>query len=91
MFIHFVGPNGQIVNQIDSEPPQPTTSWPVSTTINVPYVLDVPPDAPPGVYQLLVGLYPTGQPDGRLPVVDVGKTSADNNNRILVKAITVQP
>jgi len=91
VFVHFVGPNGRIVNQIDSEPPQPTTSWPVSTTISVPYVLDVPQDAPPGVYQLLVGMYPTGQPDGRLPVVDVGKTSADNNNRILIKEITVQP
>jgi tRNA A-37 threonylcarbamoyl transferase component Bud32 len=90
-FIHFVGPNGQIFNQIDSEPPQPTTSWPISTTISVPYMLDVPLDAPPGVYQLLVGLYPTGQPDGRLPVSDVGKTSADNNNRILIKEITVQP
>ncbi len=91
VFIHFVGPNGRIVNQIDSEPPQPTTSWPVSATISVPYLLDVPLDAPPGVYQLLVGMYPTGQPDGRLPVVDVGKTSADNNNRILIKEITVQP
>jgi tRNA A-37 threonylcarbamoyl transferase component Bud32 len=91
VFIHFVGPNGQIFNQIDSEPPQPTTSWPISTTISVPYMLDVPLDAPPGVYQLLVGLYPTGQPDGRLPVSDVGKTSADNNNRILIKEITVQP
>ena len=45
VFIHFVGPDGQIVNQIDSEPPQPTTSWPVSATINVPYLLDIPLDA----------------------------------------------
>jgi hypothetical protein len=91
VFMHFVGPDGQIVNQIDSEPPQPTTSWPVSTTIAVPYWLDIPVDAAPGMYQLLVGLYPTGQPDGRLPVVDVGQTSADNNSRILIKEITVQP
>jgi hypothetical protein len=91
VFVHLVGPDGRIVNQIDSEPPQPTTSWPVSATIDVPYLLDIPLDALPGVYQLLVGLYPTGQPDGRLPISDVGQTSADNNNRILVKEIIVQP
>jgi eukaryotic-like serine/threonine-protein kinase len=91
VFIHFVGPDGKIVTQIDSEPPQPTTSWPVSATISVPYLLDIPQNVPPGVYQLLVGLYPTGQPEGRLPVVDAGKTTADNNNRILIKEITVQP
>ena len=91
VFLHFVGPTGRIVTQIDSEPPQPTTSWPVSTTINDPYALEIPLEAVPGVYELLVGLYPTGQPDDRLPISDVGKTSADNNNRILIKEITVQP
>lgn len=91
VFVHFVGPNGRIVTQIDSEPPQPTTSWPVSMTISDPYALEIPLDAVPGVYQLRVGLYPTGQPNDRLPVSDVGKTSADNNSRILIKEITVQP
>ena len=89
--MHFVGPDGRIVTQVDSEPPQPTTSWPVSVTIGAPYSLDIPLDAAPGLYQLLVGLYPTGQPDGRLPISDVGQTSVDNNNRILIKDIIVQP
>ncbi len=91
VFVHFVGPNGRIVTQIDSEPPQPTTSWPVSMTISDPYALEIPLDAAPGVYQLRVGLYPTGQPNDRLPISDAGKTSADNNSRILIKEITVQP
>jgi hypothetical protein len=38
-----------------------------------------------------VGLYPTGAPSDRLPVVDPGKTTADDNNRILIKEIVVQP
>lgn len=91
VFLHFVGPDGRIVTQIDSEPPQPTTSWPVGVTISDPYLLNIPPEAAPGVYQLLVGLYPTGRPNDRLPITNAGKTSADNNNRILVKEIVVQP
>ncbi len=91
VFLHFVGPDGQIKTQIDREPVQPTTSWPISVTISDPYSLFLPPDLAPGVYQLLVGLYPTGAPNDRLAVVDAGKTRADNNNRILIKEIVVQP
>ena len=60
-------------------------------TISDPYALEIPLDAAPGVYQLRVGLYPTGQPNDRLPISDAGKTSADNNSRILIKEITAQP
>jgi serine/threonine-protein kinase len=91
VFLHFVGPGGNIVTQIDREPERPTTSWPISVTITDPYKLFIPPNAAPGLYQLLVGLYPTGAPDNRLSVVDAGQTSADNNDRILIKEIIVQP
>jgi serine/threonine-protein kinase len=91
VFLHFVGPDGNIVTQIDREPEKPTTSWPISVTVTDPYVLFIPPNAAPGLYQLLVGLYPTGAPDNRLSVVDVGKTSADDNDRILIKEIEIQP
>ena len=60
-------------------------------TIDDPYTLVIPLEAAPGTYQLLVGLYPTGDPIDRLPVVDAGKTSADDNNRILIKEINVRP
>ena len=91
VFLHFVDANGRIVTQIDREPLLPTPSWPISTTIDDPYTLAIPLNAAPGTYQLLVGLYPTGDPTHRVPVVDVGKTSADNNDRILIKEIIVQP
>ncbi len=91
VFLHFVDANGRIVTQIDREPQLPTPSWPISTTIADPYVLAIPLNATPGTYELRVGLYPTGDPTHRLPVVDVGKTSADNNDRILIKEIVVQP
>ena len=91
VFLHLVGPGGNIVTQVDREPVIPTTSWPISVTITDPYQLFLPPNAPPGVYQLLAGLYPTGAPDNRLHVTDAGKSSADNNDRILIKEIVVQP
>ncbi len=91
VFLHFVGPDGQIAAQIDREPALPTPSWPISVTISDPYALPIPKHLAPGVYQLLVGLYPTGDPPNRLPVVDAGHTQADNNNRILIKEIVVQP
>ncbi|HTP08805.1 MAG TPA: Stk1 family PASTA domain-containing Ser/Thr kinase [Anaerolineae bacterium] len=91
VFLHFVGPSGNIVTQIDREPILPTTSWPISVTIDDPYALTIPANAATGTYQLLVGLYPTGDPSNRLAVVDAGNTTADNNNRILIKNIVVQP
>jgi serine/threonine-protein kinase len=91
VFLHLVDAAGRIVTQIDQEPALPTTSWPISVTIEAPYVLAIPFGAVPGPYQLRVGLYPTGDPANRLAVVDAGKTSADDNNRILIKEIGVRP
>lgn len=91
VFIHLIGPNG-LIQQIDTEPgggSNPTTGWPVNALIADPYSLQIPATAPKGEYQLRVGLYPTGQPVSRLPVVDPGKTTADNNS-ILIKMINVQ-
>jgi serine/threonine protein kinase len=91
VFLHFVDANGRIVTQIDREPILPTTSWPISVTITDPYALLIPLGTAPGTYQLLAGMYPTGDPANRLAVVDAGQTSADNNDRILVKEIVVRP
>jgi hypothetical protein len=86
----FVDADGRIVTQIDREPLLPTPSWPISTTIDDPYALAVPLNAAPGTYQLLAGLYPTGDPTHRLPVVDVGKTARITASR-LAQGIIVQP
>jgi serine/threonine-protein kinase len=91
VFVHLIGPTG-LVQQIDSEPgggSNPTTNWPVNLPIADAYVMQVPANAPKGEYQLRVGLYPSGQATNRLPVVDVGKTSMDQDS-VLIKMITVQ-
>ena len=78
VFVQLVGAqhnprtNGPLWAGHDSEPLDggyPTTQWFVNTTIADTHTLTVPPDAPPGEYELWVGMYT--QPDiKRLPVYD---------------------
>ncbi len=77
-FVQLVGTqynprtNGPLWAGHDSEPLDggyPTTQWFVNVPIADTHVLTVPPDAPPGEYELWAGLYT--QPDiKRLPVYD---------------------
>jgi len=78
VFVQLVGTqynsktNGPLWAGHDSEPLDggyPTTQWFVDTTIADTHVLTIPPDAPPGDYELWAGMYT--QPDiERLPVYD---------------------
>jgi serine/threonine-protein kinase len=93
VFVHLIDPNGHLVQQIDTEPgagTAPTPSWTPGITVTDRYALEVPANIPPGVYQLRAGMYPTGQPLNRVPVVDPGKTTVDSNS-ILIKPITILP
>ena len=93
VFVHLIGPNGTIVQQIDTEPGAgslPTTSWTPGITVTDHYVMPVPGNVPLGDYELRTGLYPTGQPASRLPVTDPGQTSVTGNS-ILIKKITILP
>jgi hypothetical protein len=93
VFVHLIDPSGHLVQQIDTEPgagTAPTPSWTPGITVTDRYALEVPANIPPGVYQLRVGLYPTGQPLNRVPVVDPGRTTVDSNS-ILIKPITILP
>jgi len=93
VFVHLIDPNGHLVQQIDTEPgagTAPTPSWTPGITVTDRYALEVPANIPPGVYQLRAGMYPTGQPLNRVPVVDPGRTTVDSNS-ILIKPITILP
>ena len=87
-FIHFVDPDDTIQAQIDSEPAPPTPGWGPGGEIRDQVFLTIPAGAPPGEYQLLVGLYPVGSPFTRLPITDIGK-STEADGRALIKSITV--
>ena len=69
-FVHVLGPDGQVVAQHDQRPMNgflPTSYWPPNQVIADDYAIEIPADAPPGDYQVLVGLYDLETMD-RLPV-----------------------
>ena len=79
VFVHLIGPDGQIVSQADQQPLAgflPTTFWRPGEIVADDYSLQLPPDAPLGTYQLFVGMYDltTGQ---RLPISVDGQVIGD--------------
>jgi mannosyltransferase len=81
VFTHIVGSDGVLWGQWDNQPVRgtyPTTEWTANETVFDQYLIPTNGDAPPGEYQLLVGLYDNMSGD-RLPVVnDHGETIADH-------------
>lgn len=66
VFVHFVGPDGQVYTQQDWQPRQnsyPVALWIVGEYVDDTYTLVLPEHAPTGVYQVRVGMYleATGQ------------------------------
>ncbi|MBE7531009.1 MAG: hypothetical protein HND44_03725 [Chloroflexi bacterium] len=80
VFLHLIGPDGQLAAQRDSEPGgglNLTTIWPPGETIIDNHGLLLPANLPPGQYTLLLGLYDIADPTARLPVLTpTGETDA---------------
>lgn len=69
-FVQLIGPDGALHGQVDQTPGAgqfPTTGWLPGEYLTDPYAVTLAADAPPGDYQIAIGLYNphTGQ---RLPV-----------------------
>jgi serine/threonine protein kinase len=88
VFVHLIGPDGNLVAQDDRQPHLPTTEWFEGISIVDPHQITLPLGAPTGRYQIRTGMYPEGQPGNRLPVVDPGSTTQEANS-ILVAEIDV--
>lgn len=90
VFVHLVAdPGAPAVAQQDVEPFTPTTGWVTGIEIVDPHQVPIPADLPAGQYQLRVGMYPQGQPNHQLPVIDTGLTSVESG-RILVAEIEIK-
>ncbi|MFO7740795.1 MAG: Stk1 family PASTA domain-containing Ser/Thr kinase [Anaerolineae bacterium] len=88
VFVHLIGPDGNLVAQDDREPHLPTTEWLEGISFVDPHQVTVPAGTPSGRYQIRTGMYPAGRPNDRLPVVDPGSTTQEANS-ILVAEIDV--
>ena len=62
LFLHLLNTKGDLITQWDG-PPVPdfaTDTWPPAHHWQGQYTLAIPPDTPPGLYQLIAGLYRLG-------------------------------
>lgn len=91
VFVHLLGPDGQVLAQSDSEPGggfTPTTRWKQGELIPDTHRLTLPADLPPGEYELRAGMYeprPGETPAFRnLPV-----TPATEDNRIKLGTVRI--
>src|SRR5574341_164886 len=71
IFVHVVGPNENLIAQLDVIPGGgllPMPSWEPGQPVTDRLAIWLPPDAPPGVYEIRVGIYHPGS-GLRLPVI----------------------
>jgi len=60
VFTQLLGPDGRVWGQYDNQPGggwYPFSLWPVNRTTSEDYAFQFQPDAPPGEYRLIIGLY----------------------------------
>lgn len=72
VFTHLTDAQGRIWGQKDNPPVDgfyPTTGWEAGEIVRDQYDIPISPDAPPGEYQIEVGMY-LRETGGRLPVLD---------------------
>ncbi len=70
VFVHILDDDGNLAAQRDNMPQdgdRPTTGWEVGELIEDLHTVPLPPDLPPGRYQVVIGLY-LWQTGERLPV-----------------------
>ena len=85
VFVHLIGPEGDLVAQDDRQPHLPTDRWNEGIEIVDPHQLTIPAGSSPGRYQLRTGMYRAGEPGNRLLVVDAGETTEEANSILIVE------
>lgn len=75
-------------DQIPLEGAYPTQNWLAGVPLEDTYRLTIPPETPPGDYQILTGMYQTDTGD-RVPVTGVGADPLTGN--ILLTLIRIEP
>lgn len=91
-FVHLIGPDGLLYGQVDQPPGAGaflTTGWLSGEYITDAYTIPIAPNAPPGDYQIEIGLYNsnTGQ---RLPVNDCTAAPCTQDDKVLLPGLTVE-
>jgi 4-amino-4-deoxy-L-arabinose transferase-like glycosyltransferase len=89
-FVHLVGPDGALVDQMDKPPLQgflPTSTWYPGQQVVDDFTLTLPEQAQPGVYTLYTGFYDP-MTMARLPLVHNNEPIGD---AFVLGTVTVEP
>jgi eukaryotic-like serine/threonine-protein kinase len=92
VLVHLIGPDGALVDQDGDRAPRnygaeaPTSTWGNGTVVVDSYVLDIPLTAPPGAYEVRVGLY---DDSGRVAFVSPG-AGAVKQDSLIVRTVNVR-
>ena len=87
---HLLGPDGQIYAQHDritGDDAYPTSHWQTGTVISNDHALTVSPDASPGLYRLIVGLYVN---EGDLPRLRITYPAGVVDDAFVVAEVKVE-
>ena len=91
VFVHLVGEDGRIWGQQDKFPQDgnlPTSAWIAGEYITDSYRIPIAPQAPPGTYRLVVGMYDP-ETGARLPIYDEkGQPLGDSIPIMKVKVVS---
>jgi hypothetical protein len=92
VFIHLIGPDGQLWGQSDKWNPAdcPTARWPLDHYVRDEHDIQLRPDAPPGQYRVIAGLW-NGETGVRMHRLDEAGQPTAADGVPLTDTFTVQP
>ncbi len=92
VFIHVLGPDGQLLAQSDKENPAdfPTSRWPTDRYVRDEHALQLPGDIPPGEYRVVAGLW-DGETGRRMHVLDAAGQVTAMDGVVLTETFSVRP
>ncbi len=91
VFVHFIGPDGQLWGQSDKWNPAdfPMTRWPLDRYVRDEHLASLRPDAPPGLYQVIAGLW-NGDTNQRMRVLDASGQPTGTQGVLLTETFVVK-
>ncbi len=92
VYVHFVGPDGQLWGQSDKWNPAdyPTSRWPLDQYVRDEHAAQLRPDAPPGQYQVIAGLW-DGNTGQRMHALDANGQPTAADGIVLSTSFKVVP
>jgi hypothetical protein len=91
VFVHAEDPEGKVMRtNFDHLPKRPTSTWRPGETIEDAFAIGIPAGTSQRAVDLWVGFW-LPRTDGRLPVKNPDAVHTDNNDRVLLAHLLVQP